>query len=69
MQIDDVEGTGTPSDPWQLTTPPGKSKFEAYRDSEEGSRVASLNECLDARLLVIRGSLVAADDEEAADAD
>ena len=32
MTIDDVEGTGTPSDPWQLTTPPGTSSFEAYRD-------------------------------------
>src|SRR5690349_20687722 len=31
---DDVEGTGTPSDPWQLTTPPGSSAFEAYRDPE-----------------------------------
>ena len=28
----DVEGTGTPEDPWILTTPPGKSEFEAYRD-------------------------------------
>ncbi len=28
----DVEGTGTPQDPWILTTPPGKSEFEAYRD-------------------------------------
>ena len=30
--IDDVRGSGTPNDPWQLTTPPGKSEFEAYRD-------------------------------------
>jgi hypothetical protein len=28
----DVEGSGTPEDPWLLTTPPGKSEFEAYRD-------------------------------------
>jgi hypothetical protein len=28
----DVDGTGTPEDPWVLTTPPGKSEFEAYRD-------------------------------------
>ena len=34
MTIDDVEGTGTPTDPWQLTTPPGKSEFEAYRDPD-----------------------------------
>lgn len=24
--------TGTPDDPWILTTPPGKSTFQAYRD-------------------------------------
>lgn len=28
----DVEGAGTPDDPWVLTTPPGKSEFEAFRD-------------------------------------
>ena len=32
--IDDVEGTGTPIDPWQLTTPPGSSPFEAFRDPD-----------------------------------
>jgi hypothetical protein len=26
-------GSGTPDDPWVLTTPPGKSEFEAYRDA------------------------------------
>jgi hypothetical protein len=31
---DDVEGTGTPNDPWQLTTPPASSEFEAYRDPD-----------------------------------
>ncbi len=31
---DDVEGTGTPIDPWRLTTPPGRSEFHAYRDSD-----------------------------------
>ena len=25
-------GTGTPDDPWTLTTPPGTSEFQAYRD-------------------------------------
>ena len=30
----DVEGDGTPDDPWILLTPPGKSEFEAYRDPE-----------------------------------
>ena len=30
----DMEGTGTPQDPWILTTPPGKSEFEAYRNLE-----------------------------------
>jgi hypothetical protein len=29
---DQVEGSGTPNDPWVLTTPPGSSEFEAYRD-------------------------------------
>lgn len=28
------EGAGTKDDPWLLTTPPGKSQFEAYRDDE-----------------------------------
>ncbi len=26
------EGSGTQSDPWLLTTPPGSSEFQAYRD-------------------------------------
>ena len=30
----DVEGNGTAADPWILTTPPGSSEFEAYRDPE-----------------------------------
>ncbi len=30
-----VEGAGTKEDPWLLTTPPGRSEFEAFRD--EGS--------------------------------
>src|ERR1700754_4361324 len=34
MTADDVEGKGTPDDPWQLSTPPGTSAFEAYRDPE-----------------------------------
>ncbi len=25
-------GSGTPDDPWTLTTPPGKSTYQAYRD-------------------------------------
>ena len=29
-----VEGAGTKEDPWLLTTPPGRSEFEAYRDAE-----------------------------------
>ena len=29
-----VEGSGTPDDPWVLTTPPGKSEFEAHRDPD-----------------------------------
>ena len=27
-----IEGEGTPDDPWILTTPPGKSEFDAWRD-------------------------------------
>jgi hypothetical protein len=34
MTSDDVEGAGTPTDPWQLSTPPGTSSFEAYRDPD-----------------------------------
>ena len=34
MSKNDVTGTGTPGDPWQLTTPPGKGGFEAYRDPD-----------------------------------
>lgn len=30
----DVEGTGTPSDPWILSTPPGSSQFEAHREPD-----------------------------------
>ena len=29
-----VEGAGTRDDPWLLTTPPGRSEFEAFRDEE-----------------------------------
>src|SRR5262245_12002481 len=29
-----VEGTGTRNDPWVLTTPPGSSEFEAFRDPD-----------------------------------
>jgi hypothetical protein len=32
MAAEHVEGTGTPNDPWVLTTPPGSSEFEAFRD-------------------------------------
>ncbi len=34
MTVDDIEGTGIPGDPWQLTTPAGTSSFEAYRDPD-----------------------------------
>ena len=27
-----AKGSGTPEDPWVLTTPPGKSEFQAWRD-------------------------------------
>ena len=29
-----VDGNGTPDDPWILSTPPGSSQFEAYRDPD-----------------------------------
>jgi hypothetical protein len=28
-----AQGVGTVEDPWMLTTPPGKSAFEAWRDA------------------------------------
>jgi hypothetical protein len=34
MPAEPVEGSGTPNDPWVLTTPPGSSAFEAYRDPD-----------------------------------
>jgi len=34
MTVDDVEGVGSPEDPWQLSTPPGTSAFLAYRDPD-----------------------------------
>ena len=30
MASNDVEGSGTPQDPWVLKTPPGTSEFDAY---------------------------------------
>jgi hypothetical protein len=42
MAATDVEGSGTADDPWILTTPPGKSEFEAHRDLEaDGQRPAA----------------------------
>ena len=29
---DHIEGSGTEEDPWILTTPPGQSEFDAWRD-------------------------------------
>lgn len=34
-------GTGTPQDPWQLTTPPGSSEFTAYRHPRSTRRPLS----------------------------
>jgi hypothetical protein len=31
----DVTGSGTADDPWILTTPPGKSEYEAWRDEKQ----------------------------------
>ena len=32
MMTGHIAGSGTAADPWLLTTPPGKSEFEAWRD-------------------------------------
>ena len=32
MMTNEVAGSGTAQDPWVLTTPPGKSEYEAWRD-------------------------------------
>lgn len=31
---DHIEGSGTKDDPWILTTPPGSSEFDAWRESD-----------------------------------
>jgi hypothetical protein len=33
MAAPPTPGAGTPDDPWRLRTPPGKSEYEAYRDT------------------------------------
>lgn len=35
-------GEGTAENPWKLTTPPGTSSYEAYRDEEAGSLVVQV---------------------------
>jgi hypothetical protein len=35
MMTNDVAGSGTAADPWILTTPPGKSEYEAWRDEKQ----------------------------------
>jgi hypothetical protein len=30
--VSDVQGTGTPADPWVLKTPPGTSEYQMYKD-------------------------------------
>jgi hypothetical protein len=32
MAMPNYSGSGTPDDPWNLTTPPGKSAYQMYRD-------------------------------------
>ncbi len=34
MERDETVGSGTGDDPWELTTPPGKSGFTAWREPE-----------------------------------
>ena len=36
---DHIEGTGTKDDPWILTTPPGTSEFDAWRDDNTDAPV------------------------------
>lgn len=31
---DAAKGRGTPGDPWQLTTPPGKARYQMWRDEQ-----------------------------------
>jgi hypothetical protein len=35
MMRADVAGSGTAGDPWILTTPPGKSEYQAWRDEKQ----------------------------------
>ncbi len=37
-----MDGTGTKDDPWQLTTAPGSSSYEMYRDDEAGLLVCQV---------------------------
>lgn len=67
---DHVKGSGTEADPWILTTPPGSSEFEAWRDETSDPpalriRVGSTNlayhlRCIDDlhAMLVARGDWV-----------
>ena len=34
-----TKGTGTPSDPWQLKTPPLSSDYQMYYDQKDGKDV------------------------------
>lgn len=38
----DVKGSGTAEDPWVLTTPPGGSAYEVYRDKTAGQLVCQV---------------------------
>jgi hypothetical protein len=37
-----MDGTGTKDDPWRLTTAPGSSTYEMYRDDEAGLLVCQV---------------------------
>src|SRR5678815_767387 len=37
-----AKGDGSAAKPWQLTTPPGSSKFTAYRDDAAGALVVKV---------------------------
>ena len=63
-----MSGTGTPEDPWQLTTPPGTSAYTMYRDDSTSPpslvcQVGSTRLSYDARAIDdLHAMLVAAGD-------
>lgn len=42
---DHIEGAGTKEDPWILTTPPGSSEFDAWRDESADTPALMIRVC------------------------